>query len=201
MADEGIPIVTDPFDQFNNWFAKANSHPEIKLPNAFCLATSSSNGIPSTRMVLMREFSKEGLLFSSSTESKKGKDLKENPNAAGNFFWLPLFQQVRVEGKVEIVYELSDKLWDTSDPELKLSICLFTQGEEIGTRQAFLKRREEAKAKFMDKPIPKPVDYVAYRLKPTLFEFYESNVMKTSDRIEYKWNEEKKEWSARRLAV
>ena len=200
-VEDGIPIVADPFDQFNDWFAKAKSHPDIKTPFALCLATCTLNGIPSTRMILMREFSKEGLSFLTSSESKKGEELKENPNASCLFFWEPLLQQVKIMGRVELADESSDKYWSVAGTELQLSISCFKSDEEISSRQAFLEKRAEIKAKYTDKPISRPVDQVAYVLKPTAFEFYESNTMMMADRIEYKWNEDKKEWSARRLAI
>ena len=199
-VEEGIPIIDNPFDQFNDWYAKAKSHPDTRMPNAFCLATCSLKGIPSTRMLLMREFSKEGLSFFSSTESRKGRELKENPNASCCFSWEPLFQQVRVKGRVERADELSEKFWSAIGTELQLTVSSFTQDQEVVSRQAFLKKREEIKAEFTDKPIPRVIDQIAYTLKPTFFEFYESNIMMAADRVEYKWNEEKKEWSARRLA-
>ena len=148
--EEGIKIVSNPFELFNDWYKKAKPHPDILTPDAFCFATSSSGGLPSCRMVLMRRFSESGLSLSTGSLSRKGKDLKENPFASCCFFWEPL----------------------------QYSIAAMTQGEEFGERQYFLEKRKEIVMKYSDKPVPRPVDQIAYTLRPTMFGFYQSNSMR-----------------------
>eukprot|EP00800_Vazella_pourtalesii_P004190 TRINITY_DN1444_c0_g5_i1.p1 TRINITY_DN1444_c0_g5~~TRINITY_DN1444_c0_g5_i1.p1 ORF type:complete len:206 (-),score=46.42 TRINITY_DN1444_c0_g5_i1:15-632(-) len=199
--EEGIKIVSNPFELFNDWYKKAKPHPDILTPDAFCFATSSSGGLPSCRMVLMRRFSESGLSLSTGSLSRKGKDLKENPFASCCFYWEPLYQQVIIQGRVEPDPGLSDELWEGIPTDLQYSVAAMTQGEEFGERQYFLEKRKEIVMKYSDKPVPRPVDQIAYTLRPTMFGFYQSNSMRTTDRIEYKWDEEKKEWSVTRVGI
>ena len=192
--DEGIKIVSNPFELFNDWYKRAKSHPDITTPDPFCIATSL-NGLPSSRMVLMRRFSESGLSFFTGSESQKGKELKENPFASCCFFWEPLNQQVSIQGRVEPAPELNDELWEGIPTDLQFSIAAVTQGEEYGTRQYFLEKRREVVMKYSNKLVPRPADQIAYTLRPTKFVFYQSNSMSIPDRIEYKWDEVKKEWS------
>ncbi|KAI6650188.1 hypothetical protein LOD99_6105 [Oopsacas minuta] len=201
IIQEGIPIVSDPLEQFKDWYINAKAHPEIISAESFCLSTSSLNGLPSSRMLLMAQLSKDGLSFLTGSRSQKGKDLKENPFASCCFFWEPVYQQVKIQGRVEISNELSDLFWDDVPRELQLSAATWTQGELVSTRQAFVEKRNELVEKFYNKPVPRPADNLAYTLKPTQFEFYQSNALKIPDLIQYKWDEEKKIWSAIRLGI
>ena len=90
----------NPVDLFKKWFALAEKS-EINDPNALSLATSSKNGIPSVRMVLLKGLSDKGFVFYTNFNSKKGNDLKNNPNASMCFHWKSLRRQVRVTGKVD----------------------------------------------------------------------------------------------------
>ena len=198
-TEEGIKIVSNPFELFNDWYTKAKSHPDIQSPDAFCIATSSSNGLPSNRMILMRRFSESGLYFLTGSLSRKGKELEENPFASCCFFWEPLYQQVTIQGRVETAPELSDELWEGVPTDLQYSVAAMTQGEEYGTRQYFLDKRREVVMKYSNKLVPRPVHQTAYILRPNMFGFYQSNSKRIPERIDFKWNEEKKEWTTVRV--
>ncbi|KAI6661349.1 Pyridoxine-5'-phosphate oxidase [Oopsacas minuta] len=118
MADnssvyEAISLVSDPFELFKDWHTKAKSHSDIKTADAFCFATSTSDGHSSCRMLIMRLFSNEGLSFFTSRLSQKAVELRENPLASCCFYWEPFQQQIRIQGRVELTEELSDKCWET----------------------------------------------------------------------------------------
>ncbi|MEO7119910.1 MAG: pyridoxal 5'-phosphate synthase, partial [Ginsengibacter sp.] len=98
-------IDTDPVKQFKKWWQHANES-NIDEVNAMTLATSTHEGKPSARIVLLKEIKEDGFVFFTNYESKKGKQLHDNPFAALVFFWKELERQIRIEGKIE---KLSDK--------------------------------------------------------------------------------------------
>jgi pyridoxamine 5'-phosphate oxidase len=93
----------DPIKQFENWFQHARQQPTIKEPNSVCISTATRDGKPSSRMVLLKGYSDEGFKFFTNYDSRKGKELEENPNAAMLFYWDCLSRQIRIEGKVKKV--------------------------------------------------------------------------------------------------
>ena len=97
--------LDDPIKLFQEWFNEAKKT-EINDPNALALATADKSGIPTVRMVLMKNFSNEGFVFYTNFNSKKSSDLKENPNASICFHWKSLLRQIRITGKI---FKVSDE--------------------------------------------------------------------------------------------
>ena len=95
-------LAENPFAQFEVWFREAEEC-QLDEPNAFCLATVSADGQPSTRIVLLKDFSDQGLVFYTNYESRKASEIEANFKVAANFFWLPLQRQVNVTGCIEKV--------------------------------------------------------------------------------------------------
>ena len=93
-------LLVCPFAQFEKWFREAENC-DIEEPNAMCLATADPNGMPSTRIVLLKDFSEKGLTFYTNYESRKARQIEFNPQAAANFLWMSLQRQVNVIGRVE----------------------------------------------------------------------------------------------------
>ncbi|MEC7287763.1 MAG: pyridoxal 5'-phosphate synthase, partial [Verrucomicrobiota bacterium] len=93
-------LLACPFAQFEKWFLEAGNC-DLEEPNAMCLATADPKGVPSTRIVLLKDFSEKGLTFYTNYESRKARQLESNPQAAANFLWMPLQRQVNVIGRVE----------------------------------------------------------------------------------------------------
>ena len=91
--------TNEPFDLFEKWFEEAKQK-EINDPNAVAIATSTKNGFPSVRMVLLKDFSKSGFVFYTNSNSQKGNEIKENPNVSMCFHWKSLLRQVRINGQV-----------------------------------------------------------------------------------------------------
>ena len=106
-------INKNPFEQFKIWFEEAKNI-GLKDPNAMNVASASKDGIPSSRMVLLKSYDENGFIFYTNYTSRKSKEIIDNPNVALNFFWDALERQVRVEGKIKKVEaEVSDKYYDS----------------------------------------------------------------------------------------
>ena len=128
---------------FKKWFAVAEKS-EINDPNAFSVATSSKDGIPSVRMVLLKGLSDKGFVFYTNFNSKKGNDLKNNPNASMCFHWKSLRRQVRVTGKVAVVEnEEADKYFSSRKYGSKISAWASSQSEQMKNRDEFLNKIKE----------------------------------------------------------
>ncbi|NDD55906.1 pyridoxamine 5'-phosphate oxidase, partial [bacterium] len=93
----------NPYDWFTAWFDEAKSHPEIKEPTAMSLAAATKDGKPSLRIVLLKNYDERGFAFYTNYNSRKGRELQDNPFAALTFYWMPLWRQIRIEGAVEKV--------------------------------------------------------------------------------------------------
>ena len=132
QLDESM-VNADPFQQFENWFKQADEG-EVKEANAMILATVSE-GRPSQRVVLLKGFSKEGLYFYTNYESRKGKELAENPYAAVTFFWDSMERQIRIEGKVEKASaENSDMYFQQRGRGSRIGAWASPQSQEITDR-------------------------------------------------------------------
>ena len=100
--------LNDPIGLFKSWMREAKNK-EPNDPNALALATANKKGIPSVRMVLLKDFSKEGFVFYTNLESQKGSELKDNPNASMCFHWKSLLRQIRISGELS---KVEDKVAD-----------------------------------------------------------------------------------------
>jgi pyridoxamine 5'-phosphate oxidase len=125
----------DPLEAFGTWFREAVAA-GLRLPEAMALATASAEGIPSVRMVLLKAFDRRGFVFYTNYESRKGRDLAENPRGTMLFYWDPLGRQVRIEGSVErISREESVAYFATRPPGSRASAAASRQSEVISSRE------------------------------------------------------------------
>ena len=188
-----------PTDQFKKWYhdvLKAN----FKEPTAVILATSRRNGKPSVRTVLMKDFSEEGFVFFTNYQSRKGRELKQNPKAAMLFYWDTLMRQVRVEGTVQKVSpDISDKYFDSRPRQSRISAIASPQSAVIESRFDLEKKAARLESKFFGRlKIPRPANWGGYILKPTYFEFWQGRENRLHDRIIYVLAKGK--WMIKRLA-
>ena len=95
--DKSFLDLNDPFELFEKWFQEAKNK-EINDPNALALGTANKKGIPSVRMVLLKDFNKDGFVFYTNLNSQKGEEIKQNPNATMCFHWKSLLRQIRIVG-------------------------------------------------------------------------------------------------------
>jgi pyridoxamine 5'-phosphate oxidase len=172
----------DPVAQFRAWYAAAREAGG-RLPEAVALATATRTGAPSARMVLLKGFDAAGFVFFTGYESRKGRELDDNPRAALLFYWEALGRQVRVEGGVDrVAEEESDAYWASRPPASRLSAAASEQSRPIGTREE-LERRVESLAAAGE--APRPARWGGYRLEPDVFEFWQHRDDRLHDRFRY----------------
>ena len=176
----------NPVDLFKKWFAVAEKS-EINDPNALSVATSSKEGIPSVRMVLLKGLSDKGFVFYTNFNSKKGSDLKSNPNASMCFHWKSLRRQVRVTGKVSVVEnEEADKYFSSRKYGSKISAWASSQSKQMKNRDEFLNKIKEYQKKFpKEKDVPRPPHWSGWRLLPEEIEFWLDGEGRIHERLIY----------------
>ena len=191
FEDEANPIVL-----FKKWFATAEKS-ETNDPNALSLATSSSDGIPSVRMVLLKGLSDSGFVFYTNFDSKKGNDLKNNPNASMCFHWKSIRRQIRVSGKVSFVDKKeADEYFASRDYGSKISAWASSQSKVMRNRNELLDKIKEFEKKFSDKnKVPRPEHWSGWRVNPEQIEFWLEVKNRTHQRLNYflkegNWNKE-----------
>ncbi len=175
----------DPFVQFNMWFEEARASESI-LPEAVALATATSDGRPSVRMVLVKQCDRGGFVFFTNLESRKADELAENPRAALLFHWKSLGRQVRIEGRVEAVSdEVSRAYFDSRPRGSRLSAWASPQSEAIPDRAFLEDRVTELDRKYLGEDVPLPDFWGGYRVIPDQFEFWVNRDDRLHDRFLY----------------
>jgi pyridoxamine 5'-phosphate oxidase len=189
-------IGSNPFIQFKFWFdlvLKAN----ITEPNAMTIATATKDGIPSARMVLLKGFDESGFTFFTNYESRKGKELLENPFASLLFWWREFERQVRIEGKIEkISREESEEYFNVRPLKSRYGALTSNQSEVVENREVLEKRFLDLEKQFGENP-PTPENWGGYKLIPNKFEFWQGRRDRLHDRICYEKN--KNDWKIYRL--
>lgn len=177
-------INKNPFKQFRIWFDKV-LEAKIIEPNAMTLVTVSKIGIPSARVVLLKEFDETGFTFFTNYLSRKGKEISENPNAAILFWWKEFERQVRIEGKIEkISKQESEKYFNVRPLKSRYGALASNQSEVVESREILEKRFADLEKQFGDNP-PMPENWGGYKLIPNRFEFWQGREGRLHDRIVY----------------
>lgn len=191
-------VNKDPVLQFEKWFKEAIDA-KVNEPNAMTLATSTSDGKPSARILLLRNFDEKGFVFYSNYTSRKGEEITANPNAALLFFWPELERQVRIEGVlVKQTADESDLYFNSRPRGSKLGAWTSEQSKIVASRKALDDAYEAMSKKYPDNNVPRPAYWGGYVLQPTSIEFWQGRPSRLHDRILY--SKEKGNWKIERLA-
>jgi pyridoxamine 5'-phosphate oxidase len=178
--------LNDPIELFRVWMEEAKKT-EPNDPNALALATSDKDNSPSVRMVLLKDFSKDGFTFYTNLNSQKGNELKSNPKAAMCFHWKSLLRQIRITGQIKKVSDkVADEYYNTRGYESRIGAWASKQSTILKNRDELLKSIEAFKQKYNDQSkVPRPDHWSGWNLIPSSIEFWLDGDSRIHERLKY----------------
>jgi pyridoxamine 5'-phosphate oxidase len=178
-------LEKNPFRLFNRWFEQA-LHSNIEEVNAMTLATSTQDGKPSARIVLLKGFNEKGFTFYTNYSSRKGEELIANPQASLLFYWKELDRQVRIEGLAhKISGKESDAYFNSRTLESRISAVVSPQSQVIPSRRFLEDKWVEYLKKVEKEGVKRSPDWGGFRLIPHSIEFWQGRSNRLHDRIRY----------------
>lgn len=175
----------DPFVQFDLWYGEVLKA-EIDFPNAFILSTVGADGIPSSRVVLLKGYDERGFSFYSNFLSRKGRDIAENPVASLCFWWPEFERQVKIDGEVSLLPEReADEYFKSRPRQSRIGACVSRQSEVLASRQLLEEQYDQFRSERKGKSIARPEFWKGYVVSPVRFEFWQGRKNRLHDRFRY----------------
>jgi pyridoxamine 5'-phosphate oxidase len=194
-------MIQSPFDFFDRWYGEVQVS-QIPQANSMTLVTSTQDGTPSARVVLLKDVQEGEFRFFTNYGSRKAKELVENPKAQLLFYWPTLGRQIRIEGVVsKTSAAASDAYWYTRPRESRIGAIASRQSHILGSMPELKARVAEVEKEFEGKEVPRPDFWGGFSLKPSRFEFWEDGAFRLHERIVYlRPALENGEWLSHRLS-
>lgn len=178
-------LADDPIEQVRRWLDEARAF-GLPMPEAMTLATSDAAGRPSARIVLLHGIEAKGFVFHTNYESRKGRELEANPQAAFVLYWQPLGRQIRIEGSIERVSEEESAHYFLTRPRGgQLGAWASRQSEQIESRDVLEERVRRLEREYEGREVPLPPFWGGYRLRPDRIELWQHGEDRLHDRIVY----------------
>lgn len=189
----------EPFALFRDWLDEA-AKSEPNDPNGMALSTVDADGMPNSRMVLLKGYDAEGFVFYTNTQSQKGEELLAQPKAAALFHWKSLRRQVRIRGPVSLVGEAEADAYFQSRPrDSRIGAWASQQSRPLESRFALEKAVAFYAAKFGLSEIPRPPHWTGFRIAPVYIEFWKDGAFRLHDRIVFRRASPAEPWTKARL--
>jgi pyridoxamine 5'-phosphate oxidase len=191
--------MTDPFEQFAEWFREAEAAVPVD-PNSMVLSTVGAEGRPSSRVVLLKGFDHDGFVFYGNLDSRKFRELRAHPWAALNFHWKPLEKQVRIEGRVtQVADPEADAYFATRARGSQVGAWASRQSEPLSSRAVLENAVKEVEARYAGRQVPRPPHWSGFRLAPDRIEFWKSQQFRLHDREVFRRASPEAPWTVERL--
>jgi pyridoxamine 5'-phosphate oxidase len=191
-------VDSNPFKQFAKWMDEAVKS-DLLDPYAMCISTASKKGVPSSRILYLRDIIDDTFVFYTNYNSSKGMEMSENPFASANFHWGELERQVNITGSIQKVEEsVSDAYYKSRPKSSKIGAWASYQSKVLNNRSDLEDRIVELTKKYENtEDVPRPPHWGGYQLIPTKIEFWQGRPSRLHDRIVFYWEENS--WTIKRL--
>jgi pyridoxamine 5'-phosphate oxidase len=179
-------VASDPIEQFVRWFADAHAA-KVLEPNAMTLATVGADGMPSSRIVLLKAVDQRGFSFFTNYTSRKANEMAIHPVVSLTFFWAQLERQVCIQGSVEkVTRQESEDYFQDRPVKSQLGAWVSNQSKVIASREQLESTMRELEQRYGSGPIPTPEFWGGYRVLPSSIEFWQGRRSRLHDRLRYR---------------